>query len=326
MIDILGIAIAFITTMLLFSVLVTALVQAVQQLRSKKHKGLVSGMSKFADAIAELEPGFNTGKFQQLVTSGIVVEKAQYVDFTKVQHVYRQLSATKGIEDVHLQQMFEQAEDEMRLVFKQHMDIASIVISAVIVVVMQLDAFALLNRLSVDREFRQALAAQGQAVLVAPKLGQAAPFSDIERKVNRQFVEELPPEYPLLQELAGQENANKKDALAAFSQLMQQVPAMSEEEVEVLRQDYLAALEKELVLAQQQSVTSAMEQYRSLSKFGFQVLPVKSMDYYLSWQTLLGLLFSAILISFGAPFWFNILKSVVGLKDAMALKHEVKKG
>lgn len=48
-----------------------------------------------------------------------------------------------------------------------------------------------------------------------------------------------------------------------------------------------------------------------------------TIDFYLEhWA---GLLVSTILISLGAPFWFNTLKNVVGLKDAVAMRYEKKK-
>ncbi|WP_281561375.1 hypothetical protein [Thalassomonas sp. RHCl1] len=322
MIDILGIAIAFITTMLLFSVLVTAIVQFVQQLFARKHQGLVSGMSQFAEAIAGVDAGFDSKKFLQQVTSGIVIKKAQYVGFDKVKAVYHQFSIDKPITDIRLQQMFEQAEDEMRALFKSQMDKISICVAALIVLLMQLDAFALLNRLSVDNDFRQALVLQGQGILAKAEIRNAPPVRDIVQKINQQFVDQ----YPSLEALARQENDSAKEAISDFNQLVRQQPAFSDIQMQMLAVKYQAALEAAIEQAQQQAVTFGLEQYRSLSKFGFQVLPEKTVDYYLSLQTLLGLFFSTILISLGAPFWFNTLKSVVGLKDAIALKHEAGKG
>ncbi|WDE09972.1 hypothetical protein [Thalassomonas haliotis] len=326
MIDILGIAIAFITTMLLFSVLVTAIVQFVQQLFARKHLGLVNGMSKFAAAITEIESGFNGKKFLLQVTSGIVIKKAQYVDFDKVREVYHLLSVDKPITDVRLQQMFEQAEDEMRTVFKRQMDKISICVAAIIVLLMQLDAFALLNRLSVDNDFRQALVQQGQSIQQKAEINQSPSLSAIFQKVNLDFSDKYSALYPSLEALKQQQKNTSAEAISAFEQLVRQLPSVSDKQVQVLLMEYQAALEQGIAQVQQQATSFSLEQYRSLSKFGFQVLPKKSIDYYLSLQTLLGLFFSVILISLGAPFWFNTLKSVVGLKDTIALKHETGKG
>ena len=60
-----------------------------------------------------------------------------------------------------------------------------------------------------------------------------------------------------------------------------------------------------------------------LASFKFEVRPAQWSDYYFSWQlsTLghwLGILFSTILISFGAPFWFNRLKDLISLRDRLS--------
>ena len=330
MVDVLGIAIAFITTMLLFSVLVTAIVLFIQQLFSRKHYGLINGMAKLGQAIALQEPGFDIAAFKTQLTSGIVIKKAEYVDFEKALQVYQSLSSTAGIKKDELQHMFKQAEEEMSTVFKKQMDKISIVIAGVIVLVMQLDAFALLNRLSLDKAFRDALVSQGQVMLTEPASTKVKPFGEIKQEVDRQFVEAHQQDYPALpaldEMLANITAENEKDTLAALHQQVMPLDFLSAGQGKQLLLAYQSTLDGSIKQAQQQAINTTMDQYRSLSKFGFAIFPDKRLAYYLSWQTLLGLFVSTVLISLGAPFWFHTLKSVVGLKDAIGVKHELKRG
>ncbi|ABG42059.1 hypothetical protein Patl_3557 [Paraglaciecola sp. T6c] len=58
-------------------------------------------------------------------------------------------------------------------------------------------------------------------------------------------------------------------------------------------------------------------------------MPLRPFPHNWSWNDyrshLGGLLLSTILISLGAPFWFNTLKNILGLKDAVAMRYETKK-
>ena len=109
MVEVIGIAIAFITTILIFSILVTALVQALNKVMQLKHKDLKFGMGKFAEAIQAKQSGFPVASFTEQVTTGIVIKKAEYVDFEKAETTYQDLSESNTqIEPEVLKQMFQQ--------------------------------------------------------------------------------------------------------------------------------------------------------------------------------------------------------------------------
>jgi len=44
------------------------------------------------------------------------------------------------------------------------------------------------------------------------------------------------------------------------------------------------------------------------------------------WRHLLGVAASAALLSLGAPFWFNILKSITNLRTVLARKNDEERG
>lgn len=240
--DILGVLIAFVTVMLLFSLFVTAVIQALDFRGFRKHRNLILGMTRLGEALNDSSSNaLDVTEFTQLTTRSLLLKKATYVSLEQVKSAYQRLTKLEPGEQIEA--LFSQIEDEMRVEFKRRTDSISIVVAFVLVIVMQLNAFTLFAQLNQDAQLRSALNAHAQAITKTTELPQ---------------------------------------------QMLDQ-------------------------------------QRQNLQHFGFKVFPNKNFaDVYLDLNQWLGMLLSTILISFGAPFWFNMLKNVVGLKDALALKNEPK--
>ena len=246
--DMLGVIIAFISVILLFSLLVTALVQLLDFRGDRKHFGLVKGMRVFAnslipESLAEDKNKANQfiNEFTQATTQTLMGIKATYVTLEQVESAYQQI--THQAPPSTLKAKFCQIEDEMKVIYKRNSDLLSILIAAILVFVMQLNAFELFDEIYKDAELR--------AVLVS----------------------------------LGENYTSNNDTLSI-----------------------------------------AQAQLAQVNSFNFDPFPNKNFaDAYFDLKQLIGMLLSTILISFGAPFWFNTLKNVVGLRDAIAAKSDVGK-
>ena len=81
----------------------------------------------------------------------------------------------------------------------------------------------------------------------------------------------------------------------------------------------LASEYRNLVLAELSAKADKIKQ--DLEKAGFQIQIVKSWEKFKElwmWPNILGILITAGLLSLGAPFWFNILRSLSNLRPLLA--------
>ena len=257
--DMLGILTGFAAIMLLFSLLVTALVQGAQaslDLRFKNLKSVISSFlnnmnlieTKAAEKIMEqLEKRFTCGLYSTALPLNIGSNRLKVTNIGKQELV----DLINNTSDMGLDQKeqlrqkvldhFETIEEIMSQRFKQWMHQISIITAFVICFVFQLNCFQLLNQLNQDSAFRH----------------QAIAFSD---QLN---------DSKILQEQS------------------------------------------------QQQLQS------SLQALNFKITPKAWIEYYFSAHidTLthwLGIIFSSILISLGAPFWFNRLKDMASLRDKLS--------
>ena len=81
----------------------------------------------------------------------------------------------------------------------------------------------------------------------------------------------------------------------------------------------------------QKDINDNQDQIHDLASLGLIRLPHSLNDWAASWTTgnslvkLFGLLMSAILLSLGAPFWYNALKTLIGLRSIVAGKDDVQR-
>ena len=101
----------------------------------------------------------------------------------------------------------------------------------------------------------------------------------------------------------------------------------SEPRRDELAQEFRILVEKELEAESERSLDAAKRSVSDLSSIGF--APLDDLSYYFEkkpgasafrWDRLFGVLFMAVLMSFGAPMWYRILRELVGLKDALRKK------
>jgi hypothetical protein len=111
--------------------------------------------------------------------------------------------------------------------------------------------------------------------------------------------------------------------VANFETAMDSEPRRDE-----LAQEFRLLVERELEAASERSLEAAKLSMSDLAGIGIE--PLDDLDYYFEenspgtttfrWDRLFGVLFTAVLMSFGAPMWYRVLRQLVGLKDALRKK------
>jgi hypothetical protein len=220
----------------------------------------------------------------------------------------------------NLTQSFNSAQDRARQWFAMHTRIVTIIASIVAALALQLDAFELLRRISSDPDLRARLVAnvpaiQKQAEEVFQAAGAATP------QLQAQVLSDLDQRFVGMSNvLAGKLPANMtadplpwlKVQLASTS-YSNDLPAVAQ-----AFSDAVSTASSEAVQQWARRFGTIQEQF---STTGIQLIPSpypKLKDWFWPLRHLLGLLASAALLSLGAPFWFNALKTITSLRPLLA--------
>jgi hypothetical protein len=229
----------------------------------------------------------------------------------------------------NLEKWFNSAQDRAQQWFATHTRIVTIIAAIITAFVLQLDAFSLIQRISADPELRSKLVAHADNLQKdAEKVFQNSNIGD--QQTHKALIDELRKKHP--------EIGNDLDKRPDFT-------AMSE--VDKWMRDKLAGNKNnEEIIADykqifaQQRLGSAGQSFEKINadfkKTGIDLLPEPYPRLFVSkwppspwWKIfsgqwswpkrhLLGILVSAALLSLGAPFWFNTLKSLTSLRPILA--------
>ena len=256
--DVLGILIGFIAVMLLFSLLITALVQGAQAALNLRFKNLKTVLTQFFQnmdfvehkviqtILEHFDQRFPSTLYATALPLDVPGNKLKLTNIGR-QDLISLISNTKDVSLEEKEQLkqkildhFETLEVIMSQRFKQWMHQISIILAFLICFVFQLNCFSLLNQLNHDSAFRQ------QTKMMSEQL------------------------------YSTHEATGVKPSL----------------------QSHLTALQ-------------------------FEITPSQWTDYYFSLNIAtishwLGIIFSSILISLGAPFWFNRLRDMASLRDNLS--------
>lgn len=305
--DVLGILIAFSSIMLLFSLLVTSINQAVQNTVKLRYKQLQSGMDELVAYLGESSKEINThilASYINKTLTGSKIEKqakkiAAYVSKEEVQekinqaiseHVSTENAAIARLKiNNALDHYFPKFEFVMQHRFQRYMEIMSVVVAFIICVSFQINTFDLLKKLSENPEIRQ------EYVLAAETMVAPLPLTPA--------TTTLSPTLP--------------------SALSSALPSTTDSDT--LTRDELRQAIKE----NQQAITQQLD---SIALYNFTLVPNGFYYYFgelekpftFSFLTFLsnwiGMIISAIFISLGAPFWFKNLKTLFKIRDELLKK------
>lgn len=201
---------------------------------------------------------------------------------------------------------------ESRFLFR--IRLITIAFSLVVAAYFQISAPALLSKLSVDDVYRAKIVADAEGNRF---LGAVPVYENVTEKALAMLEAEFPEVEESIEEASGV--GEGKDSLIA--ELDYVLTDLAEKKEEILDRynellDSLYAEQKEAALKQAEATIS------TLSKYNITGWP-QGIEFYhknksVMWSNIVGVLMTAILLSFGAPFWFERLQDVIKLKDAMS--------
>jgi DNA repair exonuclease SbcCD ATPase subunit len=332
--DVLGVLIAFVGLILLLSILVTSLVQATQSTFRLRGRNLQKGLSVILSNLREdssvndskknaarvlmmadptrtdhekLEEYINSKRswfFGPKVSAIDVDDLSRAIVDSGIQLTSKQI---KKIEE-----RFKQFERFSSKQFQFIIRIITVFWALVIAVYFQVSTPHLLKELSTNPELRtqyETLAVQ-RLDKSREAIEQFKGYDQLAETALQQLSESHPELTERLEEVSGIDS-DKNDLV---------------NELKVILTDWQG--DKELVLQEYEGLLNSMYQEEkekslkiagdSLSALGlYDIKGWPNGGFYCSGDNILGVLITAILLSFGAPFWFEQLQRLVGLRDAL---------
>lgn len=231
---------------------------------------------------------------------------------------------------VNLEKGFNSVQDRARQWFALHTRLITIAAAIVAAFVLQLDTIALIKRLSTDADLRAKLVAvSGPIQQQADKILDKSQGPLIDQAMHQAAIAELAKTYPDVPSGLGT-HADFATIDEAKTWLAGQLAA------DARRETVIAAYEGLISKAKLEGYVAAMQ--KLVATTGLDLLPSPyPLEFSPGWtkkwgmprlfitdgwswpkRRLLGIFISAALLSLGAPFWFNTLKSLTNLRPTLA--------
>jgi hypothetical protein len=201
--------------------------------------------------------------------------------------------------------------------------IISIAWAIIVAFYFQVSTPHLLNRLSIDSDFRNRLMAE--AVNLTDEQGDKLDLTVEYQDISEQALLKLEKEYPTFKEKL-EEVSGTGDDKAALKEELKIV--IEDEGTDKERADILNSYNKILDELYEENREKSIERVQEItSRLGrINIIPWQYGDRFylkdgaLQWGNIIGVLFTAILLSFGAPFWYERLKEALRLRDMLKVK------
>jgi len=319
----LGILIGFVGVMLILSLLVTALTQFVVGAFGIRARNLRFGLDRLLEQATRVKP--EAGKPEtvkptaaNLLGTNKLTEKGRLFTTTWIlaDELRSLLQDSKLLEPKQIEaalQWFARMERGLSQRFQTITRLITLGSAFVVAVVFQVSSPELLTRLSTDVRFREATVATAEGL--AAKYGVEDPRSWRYGDVSEQALDALQQRYPDLatqmEEVSGV-GGTLEDVLAEMALVFEKHPKKT-----AMVTEYKALLND----LDEQRVRRAQEQAQDIVNrlACLDVVPFsKGFRYYGNISNVLGILATAVLISLGAPFWFNTLSWCMSLRDFLA--------
>ncbi len=321
--DTLGVLIGFVGVMLILSLLVTALTQAVVGLVGIRARNLRFGLDRLLEQAAKTKPQAGQDaaaapKAADVLKTNKLTEKGLLSTTTWV------LSDELGrlLKESHLlgeeqikaaQTWFPHMERALSQRFQAITRLITFGCAFLVAVVFQVSSPDLLTRLSTDARFRESAVAAAEQL--AAKYGVEDPrswkYEDVSEKALEQLQQRHPDLAAQLEEVSGV-GRTLDDVLAEMTLVFEKSPQRN-----ALVAEYKTLLDE----LDEQRVRRAQEQAREIGN-QLALLNISPFSggwkYYASASHVLGILVTMVLISLGAPLWFNTLSWLMSLRDFMA--------
>jgi hypothetical protein len=338
----LTVLIAFVAIILLLSILVTTLVQFTQGLLRVRGRNLVTGL---ATLISASQPGERaalgpTRKFQRAEARRILnsvqagnlapdVKPAQRTMTRIVGPVVswidagRFISAARAVGDPAIdltkaEELFPVVEAAMEKRFQLFMRLLSLAWGLALAVLFQVSTPQLFHQLWMNPERATQIADRADTYLSGAEqvIGN---FHDYEEAAASALVE-LAERYPDSRERIEQASGIGTNRKFIIEEL--RTALAGDANNEAILGDYaekLDAWERDYVAGLSRTVGYASGELRAI---GFVPMPERHFffDGGIRWANVIGVMITGMLLMLGAPFWFNTLRNLVSLRDALAGK------
>ena len=358
--DVLGVLIAFISIILLLSIVVTALAQATQATFRVRGRNLLTSVTRLLEATNRLDAGLsrtekrkatarvlNTGnvatvdkvkKPDGILRRVILGPRTTWVEARElaaaIHHMDSDLAPPTANKDMPppappedpLVKEIKRAEPSWCKRFQYFMRLITIGWSLVIAIGFQVSAPSLFASLSQDPA-RTALILGEQAEVT--KIATEALAEDEYDLISDEALDELAKQYPdHADDIAQAGNAAPTKA-ELVQQLLDVLPDVPERP-EMVR-TYSKLIDDRVTKSDTSAIDSADDAVNKLSTFGISWWQYGTAYYYarnggLNFSIVIGVLITAILLTFGAPFWFEQLRNLAALRDPRAAAAEKRRG
>lgn len=310
----LGILIGYVTVILLFSLLVTTLSQAIQNALSVRSNNLRKGVAWLVQESAKkANLNLTAGVSPAFVATQVVEQDVTWIEKEELKSDLTKAGFTPPAE---FDLQFEVMSRYLTKNFTKYMTYLSLALAFILAFAFQLNSFAILKRLSTDPELRAKLDAAAVAIM---QDGEEAtmggrPYDVVADEAIRQFSKEHSEAASAAEEVAG----IGKDRATLEREMQDALEAHKVANSGQLVTAYGEIADKLHGAAAKEQFGKARDQVDQLALFDFVVWPHDwSYYHYTKVNNWLGVLVSAVFISLGAPFWFNTLKNLMNMRDML---------
>jgi hypothetical protein len=212
-----------------------------------------------------------------------------------------------------LEAWFNSTVDRVSQRFAQQMRIWTVVFAISIAVVAHLDAFKLYSQLAADPTQRSALVGAADSLL--KKAADVLPAEQSVPGIYKALMKQLRNQQPAVSALGEPPSLSSRGEAKAW---LRRGLAGNNQADDIVKQ-YDQLVDEGLRSAGQKLADQYKEFNQTLSSAGFQLWP-SPYPGWLKRGEIVGVLVTAALLSLGAPFWFNALKSLSNLRPILASK------
>jgi hypothetical protein len=219
-----------------------------------------------------------------------------------------------------IEQWFQCTMDRISQHFVMHTRIVTIICSVLIAFLLHLDTFEMLTRFSNDAELRSRLVASADAlnqkadeILNTSGKTSSVMYLDAMKQFKTDYASRL--------NLAEPSGFNDLDTAKAWLKNQLQTQKIPDEDTKVWVERYIAFIPPASLRVRADQLKTILN-----DKMKSQIIPdpyPKIISYWKpSFRHFLGVLATAMLLSLGAPFWFNMLKTLTNLRPILATKEK----
>lgn len=327
--DVLGVLIAFVSVMLMLSLIVTVLVQLLQSLLRLRSRNLLHGVESLLETVMEdtdcdsktlAETALDSARFIPKRTPKLLGRATRlllnpactWIEFDElVDKLDTKLTAPKKKK---MSSRFERMEDYLKKRFLFHVRILTVVCAVVVAFLFQVSAPGLVRDLSAEPQLRARYVTAAERLLdeATTTMTSIRAYEDVSPEALRRLQERHPDLAEQIEQAAGV-GSSRADIVSELSDIFAaDLPAKRE----AIVQEYQLLLDQLFA----GSARTALEQARRLTSElrRFDITPwAQGWAYYRTFDHWVGVIITAILLTLGAPFWFDRLRKLATLKDQL---------